>query len=62
MDDYIVIDTINQLSNIKNIKSEILLSIINSKIISWYSYRFIFGMAIRTIQFDNPTTSRAYPD
>jgi hypothetical protein len=25
---------------------------------SWYAYRFIFGKAIRTMQFDNPTTSR----
>ena len=30
----------------------------NSKLISWYVYIFIFGLAIRTMHFDNPVTSR----
>ncbi|GAH86144.1 unnamed protein product, partial [marine sediment metagenome] len=29
-----------------------------SNLISWYAYRFIFGKAIRTMQFDNPVTAR----
>ena len=31
---------------------------LNSKLINWYAYFFIFGKAIRTMQFDNPITSR----
>jgi len=55
---YIIVDTINQLQNVSELKSEFILSIINSKLISWYSYLFIFGKAIRTMQFDNPVSSR----
>ncbi|MDQ7799082.1 MAG: N-6 DNA methylase [Candidatus Edwardsbacteria bacterium] len=32
---------------------EYLIGILNSKLISWYSYRFIYGNAIRTMRFDN---------
>ena len=55
---YIIVDTINQLQNISNISSEFLIAILNSKLISWYVYRFICGKAIRTMQFDNPITKR----
>ncbi len=55
---YIIVDTINQLQNRSKLSSEFIVAIINSKLISWYSYRFIFGKAIRTMQFDNPVTSR----
>jgi len=56
--DFTIVDTINQLQNKNKLSSELLLSIINSKLISWYAYRFIFGKAIRTMQFDNPVTGR----
>ncbi|MDP3992494.1 MAG: N-6 DNA methylase [Nanoarchaeota archaeon] len=56
--DYIIVDTINQLKNKRKVSSEFLISIINSKLSSWYAYRFIFGKAIRTMQFDNPITRR----
>jgi len=32
--------------------------VLNSKLINWYAYRFIFGKAIRTMHFDSPVTSR----
>ncbi|MEI0700086.1 N-6 DNA methylase [Brachyspira intermedia] len=57
-DKYILVDKVNQLENISNLDTRFILSIVNSKLISWYSYRFIFGLAIRTVQFDNPATSR----
>lgn len=57
-DKYILVDKVNQLENISSLDTRFILAIINSKLISWYSYRFIFGLAIRTVQFDNPTTSR----
>jgi hypothetical protein len=55
---YVIVDTINQLQNKGKVSSEFLLAIINSKLVSWYVYRFIFGKAIRTMQFDNPVTKR----
>lgn len=57
-DSYIILDTINQLENISSFKSEFLIGILNSKLISWYAYRFIFCMAIKTMHFDNSVTSR----
>jgi hypothetical protein len=54
--DHIIVDTINQLANKGKISSEFLVAILNSKIMSWYLYRFVFGKAIRTMQFDNPVT------
>jgi hypothetical protein len=58
INDYAILDTINQLHNNSNISSKFIVSIINSKLVSWYAYRFIFANAIRTMQFDNPTTSK----
>lgn len=48
-DKYILVNTINQLDNISDL---------NSKLISWFTYIFVFGKAIRTMHFDNPATSR----
>ena len=55
---YVIIDTINQLTNTSKFKSEYLLGLLNSHLVAWYSYRFIFAKAIRTMHFDNPVTSR----
>ena len=58
----IILDTINQLNNSSELKIEFLLAILNSKLLSWYVYLFIFGKAIRTMHFDNFVTSRIpYP-
>lgn len=57
-DKYILVNTINQLDNISDLNSKFILAILNSKLISWYVYIFIFGLAIRTMHFDNPVTSR----
>lgn len=54
----IIVDTINQLDNISGYSSKFLLGFLNSELLSWYCYRFIFANAIRTMQFDNPTTSK----
>ena len=58
VDNYIILDTINQLTNKSAFPSKFLLAIINSKLISWFTYKFIFANAIRTMQFDNPCTSK----
>ena len=55
---FVIVDTINQLQNISGYNSKFILGIINSSLISWYAYRFIFANAIRTMQFDNPTTEK----
>jgi type I restriction-modification system DNA methylase subunit len=58
----LILDTINQLENISNLSSYYLLGILNSKLINWYVYRFIFAKAIRTMHFDPPATDRIpYP-
>jgi hypothetical protein len=58
-DDFIIIDTINQLKiTDKSVSPYFILGLLNSKITNWYAYRFIFGKAIRTMQFDNPVTNR----
>lgn len=60
--DFIILDTINQLSIKNNFSSKYILGILNAKLLSWYCYRFIFGKAIRTMHFDNAVTSRIpYP-
>lgn len=54
-----IVDTINQITIIDNNYSNYLIwSILNSKITNWFAYLFIFGKAIRTMQFDNPVSSR----
>jgi len=53
-----IVDTINQIVLEKKYSQYVIWCLLNSKLISWYAYRFIFGKAIRTMQFDNPTTSR----
>jgi len=56
--DYIIVDTINQIALNNNIDKNVICYLLNSQLMSWYAYRFIFGKAIRTMQFDNPTTAR----
>ncbi len=52
--DYYIVDTINQLTVIDGISKFYVWSLLNSKLINWYCYRFIYAKAIRTMQFDNP--------
>lgn len=54
-----IVDTINQIT-IYNEKysNSLIWSVLNSKVVNWFAYLFIFGKAIRTMQFDNPVSSR----
>ena len=56
--DIVILDTINQLTAKSDISSKYILALINSKLISWYVYRFVFGLAIRTMHFDNAVTEK----
>ncbi|MCD6532538.1 MAG: Eco57I restriction-modification methylase domain-containing protein [Deltaproteobacteria bacterium] len=65
-DRYIILDTINQLHvTCNNFSKFYLWSLLNSVLINWFVYRFIYGKAIRTMHFDNPVSSRiplVYPE
>ncbi len=54
----VILDTINQLACGNRIAPEVLCSILNSQLINWYAYRFLFANAIRTMHFDEVTTRR----
>ncbi|MBL1208998.1 Eco57I restriction-modification methylase domain-containing protein [Geminocystis sp. GBBB08] len=56
--DFILVDTINQIELKPEIKPEFIWTLLHSKLVNWYVYLFIFAKAIRTMQFDNPTTSK----
>ena len=55
---YAILDTVNQLRNNSELSKEFLLGVINSRLVSWYAYRFIFANAIRTMHFDSTTTAK----
>jgi predicted RNA methylase len=55
---YMILDTVNQLAITQKIPSFLIWLVLNSTLINWYAYRFIFGKAIRTMHFDNAVTSR----
>ncbi len=56
--EYIIADTINQITINKKYSPYYIWSLLNSQLINWYVYRFIFGKAIRTMHFDNFVTAR----
>ncbi|MBM2815444.1 MAG: hypothetical protein HW421_2206 [Ignavibacteria bacterium] len=59
---HIILDTVNQLENKSEYHKYYILGILNSKLMNWYVYRFIYAKAIRTMHFDSPITSRVpYP-
>lgn len=56
--EYLILDTINQLSNKSNLSIYYILGLLNSKLISWYIFRFIYGKAIMTMHFDSVVTAK----
>lgn len=55
---FAIVDTINQITFNENYNAKTFWLIFNSKLINWYTYRFILAKAIRTIHFDNSITNR----
>ena len=55
---FAIVDTINQIIFNKDTTNKAFWCLLNSNLINWYSYRFIFGKAIRTMHFDNAVTKR----
>ena len=56
--DYLIVDNINQITVNAPYSNYFVWALLNSDLINWYCYRFIYGKAIRTMRFDNPVTSR----
>jgi hypothetical protein len=57
--DYLILDTINQINiSNKNYNKKFIWALLNSNLINWYAYRFIFAKARRTMHFDNIVTLR----
>ena len=57
-DKYAILDTINQIIIKSEISNKTILALLNSSLISWFAYRFIFGKAIRTMHFDSTVTNK----
>ena len=57
--EFLITDTVNQiLITNPDYSQEFIWAILNSTLINWFAYHFIFGKAIRTMHFDSPITSR----
>jgi type I restriction-modification system DNA methylase subunit len=56
--EYAIVDTINQITFNPEYNAKVFWLLLNSNLINWYCYRFIFAKAIRTMHFDNSVTSR----
>ncbi|MCB0703585.1 MAG: N-6 DNA methylase, partial [Ignavibacteriae bacterium] len=54
----VLADNINQLTLENEDYQYYVWCLLNSQLINWFSYLFIYGRAIRTMRFDNPVTSR----
>ncbi|MCK5565102.1 MAG: N-6 DNA methylase [Planctomycetes bacterium] len=56
--EYVILDTINQIECGASIHPNYVCGLLNSKIVNWYAYRFLFAKAIRTMHFDAVTTDK----
>jgi len=58
-DGYVIADTINQFDiTDPSLPKELLWAVLNSRLINWYAYKFVFGNAIRTMHFDAVSTDK----
>ena len=58
INDYLILDTVNQLYNKSDFDIKFILGVLNSTLLSWYTYIFIFGKSIRTMHFDSVVTAK----
>lgn len=57
--DWLILDTVNQIEVTSDeLSPYFVLALLNSKLINWYVYRFIYAKAVMTMHFDNPVTKR----
>ena len=57
--DRLILNTLNKIEVTSgDLESELALALLNSKLINWYVYRFLFCKPIRTMHFNRPIISR----
>ncbi len=56
--DLLILNTINRIEVENELSSEIVLAMLNSKLINWYVYRFVFAKPIRTMHFNRQIITR----
>ena len=57
--DLLILDTVNQIEITSDeLSPYFVLALLNSKLINWYVYRFIYAKAVMTMHFDSPVTNR----
>ena len=57
--DCLILDSVNQIRVVSDsLAPEFVLALLNSKLINWYVYYFVFAQATLTMHFDNPITDR----
>ena len=62
-ENFVLLDTINQLAMKGKYEPKFILALLNSHLLSWYIYRFVYAHAIRTMHFDSTTTAKVpFPD
>lgn len=54
----VILDTVNQLTPSTKLSGKYLLALLHSNLINWYTYRFVYAKAIRTMHFDATSTNR----
>ncbi len=57
--DHLILDSVNQIQVLSDsLSSEFVLGLLNSKLVNWFVYYFLFAQASLTMHFDNPITDR----
>ncbi len=57
--DHLILDSVNQIQVLSDsLSPEFVLALLNSKLLNWYVYFFVFAQATLTMHFDNPVTDR----
>ena len=57
--DHLILDSVNQINVASDsLAPEFVLALLNSKLINWYVYYYVFAQASLTMHFDNPITDR----
>lgn len=57
--DHLILDSVNQIQLLSDsLSPEFVLALLNSKLVNWFVYYFLFAQASLTMHFDNPITDR----
>jgi hypothetical protein len=56
--EYVILDTIQQITLNSQFSNKFIVGLLNSKLLNWYIYRFIFAKAVRTMHLSNQIINR----